>query len=204
MITAILDFWFGQPADDVASLKSKMKRWYSAGPALDPEIIERFGAQTQEAVDGGFVDWESSADGKLALILLLDQFTRSVFRNQPRMYAGDARAQQIALEADSKIGVDWHSERRHFLLMPFLHAENLVLQERAVREMAEHVATAPVALRPVYSMGVEQTHKYRAIIERFGRFPHRNAILGRVSTPEEVEFLRDWAEKQAPTGAKDL
>jgi uncharacterized protein (DUF924 family) len=88
--------------------------------------------------------------------------------------------------------------------MPLLHSENLEHQERAVEQMERLMAAAPEALRPLWAMGIEQTHKFRDVIRRFGRFPHRNAILGRESTPEEVELLRDWQEKGPPSGAKEL
>lgn len=202
---AVLEFWFESPAGDPEMLVRKMKRWYRGGADFDREIETRFGPLIARAVSGELDAWSSDPDGLLALIVMLDQFTRSVYRDTPKMYAGDARAQRLALEAlDRGIGHDWNTERRNFLLMPLVHAEDLALQERAVVEVAAVVAKAPAQLHEIFSMGIEQSRKYRDVIARFGRFPHRNAILGRESTPEEIEFLRDWAEKQPPSAARGM
>ena len=174
-------------------------RWYQGGPELDREIRERFSGAVEAALAGELAAWSRDIGGRVALLLLLDQFTRSIYRDTARAYAGDAEAQRLALEAfdrglDEGIDHEWHN----FLIMPLVHAESVALQERAVAEMERLHSAAPEALRHVYDMGLEQAHKYQEIIARFGRFPHRNAVLGRASTPEETEFLRDWASKAAP------
>jgi len=131
--------------------------------------------------------------------LLLDQMTRSLYRNDPRSYAGDAQAQALSAEAFDR---DMHRELDFpecmFLAMPMAHAEDVALQERAARLATELAADAPPEYRVMSAMAVEQTAKYFGIIRRFGRFPHRNTILGRASTPEEIEFLKTWAEEQPP------
>jgi uncharacterized protein (DUF924 family) len=199
----ILSFWLEEPAQDADALKQQMRRWYMGGAELDAEIDRRFGADVREAVAGGKTEWEAAIRDRLALVILLDQFTRSVFRDKPEMYGGDARAQELALDAFDR-GLDRplaHVERM-FLMMPLLHAEDLAMQERSVELMAKNVADSPEALRPIFGMGIEQSKKYRDIIGRFGRFPHRNAILGRESTEAELELLRDWKDRAPPSGMK--
>ena len=200
----VLEFWFeAAPAADAAALRQKMQRWYMGGPTLDAEIRERFGADVDRAVKGELADWASTPRGRLALVLLLDQFTRNVYRETAQAYAGDAQAQAIATEAfDQGLDRELDLEMRQFLMMPLVHAEDLPLQERACELMTKLVDEAPEELRPIFGMGVEQTRKYRDVISRFGRFPHRNGVFGRKTTPEEKAFLKDWADKMPPSGAR--
>jgi uncharacterized protein (DUF924 family) len=170
-----------------------MSRWFREGSKLDPIIRERFGALTERALEGGLTEWEQTLEGRVALIIVLDQFTRHVFRNQPRMYAGDARAQRLSRELfesgeGRKLRLDW----RHFSMMPMLHAEDLALQARSVEETDAIFAAAPEALKRFYAMGLEQSRKYLDVITRFGRFPHRNEILGRTTTDEEKKFMETF------------
>ncbi len=204
-IDDVLVFWFGEPASDAAALGVKMRRWYQGGPELDRAIQDRFGALVAQAVAGELDGWAETTRGRLALIILLDQLTRSVYRDDPRMYEGDARAQRLAVEAlDRGLERELPTEERSFLIMPLLHAEDLALQERVVAEMERLIAAAETWQRPIFSMGQEQARKYRDVIARFGRFPHRNAILGRASTPEEQTFLQDWKQKQPPSTFKQV
>lgn len=205
MIEDVLAFWFGPPAASTEEFGRKIKRWYMGGPALDAEIRERFGALVEQALAGELDGWAQTIEGRLALILLLDQFTRSIYRNDPKTYAGDAKAQVLAVEAlDKGLDKQLPVEQRNFLLMPLAHAESVALQERSVAEMDRLYADAADWQKKILEMGVEQTHKYRDLITRFGRFPHRNALLGRTSTREETAFLVDWDAKMRPGGAKDL
>ena len=195
----VLAFWFGAPATTAAELGQKMKRWYQGGPEVDRQIGELFLDDTERALLGEHDAWARDVHGRVALVILLDQFPRSLWRDQPKAYAGDSEAQRFATESfDKHLDAQLTIDERNFMIMPLLHAENLALQERAIGLMDRLVADAPAELRPVYSMGIEQSRKYRDIIARYGRFPHRNAILGRESTPDEVEFLRTWKEKMAP------
>jgi uncharacterized protein (DUF924 family) len=205
MIEDVLEFWFGAPATTTDEFKRKMRRWFMGGPAVDAQIRERFGVQVERALAGELDDWARTTRGRLALILLLDQFTRSIYRDSPRAYAGDAKAQALAVEAlDNGSDREMSVEERSFLSMPLAHSENLALQERNVAVVNALVADAAEFQRPVLAMATEQSRKYRDLIARFGRFPHRNAILGRTSTPEEEAFLVDWSAKMPPSGAKDL
>ncbi|MCA1828848.1 MAG: DUF924 domain-containing protein [Myxococcales bacterium] len=178
-------FWFGpQPATEPSLLRAKMQRWYEAGPAFDDQIRKKFGADVERALAGELDSWAATPSSRVSLIVVLDQFTRNIFRGTPRAFEGDKRAQHLAIEALESVLLYNHEERQ-FLIMPLLHAEDLALQEMSVHEMEAHVEAAPEPLRAIYAEGLDRARQYRDTIARFGRFPHRNAILGRPSTPEE-------------------
>jgi uncharacterized protein (DUF924 family) len=194
----ILDYWFGSvPLTDPALLSQQMKRWYQGGEQVGREIRERFGADVERALGGECDDWAAEPRSRLALILLLDQFTRSLFPGTPRAFAGDPSAQRLAREA---LDLGWQralpAEQRLFYVMPLMHAESVELLERCIAELRQLIADCPEALRPIYAVGVSQAEKYRDVIARFGRFPHRNLALGRPASNEELQFLESW--QQAP------
>ena len=200
----VLAFWFEEPARTDEDHRRKIKRWFNGGPAMDEVIRERFGREVELALEGKLDDWADTAAGTMALVLLLDQFTRGIYRDTARAFAGDARAQASAARAfdnGTDRELDW--PEKMFLAMPFLHAENDALQSRAVATMERLQQEAPAEHKMMFAGAVEQARKYQDIIRRFGRFPHRNGFLGRESTPEEVEFLKDWATKAAPSTVKD-
>jgi uncharacterized protein (DUF924 family) len=201
----VLTFWFGEPAQDPAALKTKLAKWFRGGPTLDAEIHAKFGDDVLAALDGKRDAWLEHPKGWLALLVVLDQFTRNVFRGDLRTHAGDTRAAELALAGlDSGKTQALSLEERHFALMPLLHSENLAQQARYGEEIRQLVVAAPEALRFFYALGIEQSDKYIDIVRRFGRFPHRNALLGRTSTPEEEAFLVDWDKKRSPSGAAAL
>jgi uncharacterized protein (DUF924 family) len=205
MIDEVLEFWFGAPSTTSDEYLQKVKRWYMGGPALDEEIRDKFAGLVERALAGELDGWTQTIRGRLALVLLLDQFTRSIYRNDAKTYAGDAKAQALAAEAfDGGLDRELSAVERNFLVMPFLHAENLALQERAVTILDDIAASAPEHMKEGVKMGQEQSRKYRDLIAKFGRFPHRNAILGRENTPEEKAFLVDWEAKMRPSGASKL
>jgi uncharacterized protein (DUF924 family) len=180
-----------------------MRRWFEGGAELDAEINARFGATVDAAMAGALDAWQGTPRGRLALILLLDQLTRNRYRGTARMYAGDAKAQAIALAGlDAGEAAYLSAAERVFLITPLHHAENLALQRRARQETMALVAAAEGPWLELTDAPLEQTNKYNDVIERFGRFPHRNAILGRDNTPEEEEFLVGWAERMPPQGIK--
>lgn len=201
---SVLDFWFGEPAEADAGLMAKIRRWFVGGPGMDREVTERFGPTVEAALDGALDAWATTARGRLALVIVLDQFTRNVYRGDPRTYAGDSRAQRLALEAfDQGLDRGLSYVERLFLSMPLLHSEDLGLHGRLGEIVREGSASAPPEYRVMAAMNVEQAEKYASIIARFGRFPHRNAILGRETTPEEASFLVDWAENARPKGMRE-
>lgn len=179
----ILRFWFGEIGADGRVADEVSKRWWKKDPELDAEIGRRFGPAMDRAARGELREWEASAHGRLALIVLLDQWSRNVFRDTPRAFAQDAEARRICLE-----GIDTGADRellpieRSMFYMPLMHAEDRALQRRAV-ELFEALA------REGGPDSVSFAVRHREIVERFGRFPHRNRILGRESTDEELEFL---------------
>ncbi len=201
----VLTFWFGEPAKDAEELKTKLRRWFGGGPALDAEIKQKFGAEIDAAVEGKLDAWLAEPKGWLGLLILLDQFTRNAYRGDPKTHAGDARAVKLTLDAlESGRLHALPIQERHFALMPLLHAEDVACQARYREEFAKFMRDVPEPLRPFYAGGIEQGEKYGDVIRRFGRFPHRNALLGRKSTPEEEAFMKDWLEKAPPKISRDL
>lgn len=167
----ILRFWF----DEI-----EPAQWWKADPAFDTLVRTRFGATLQAAAAGELHGWRARPEGRLAEVIVLDQFSRHIHRGTPAAFAADRMALALAQEAvagghDQALPVP----RRAFLYMPYMHSES-----RAIHAIAERLFSTP---------GLEKNHesglRHRAIIERFGRYPHRNAILGRESTPEELAFL---------------
>ena len=179
----ILDFWFG-PAGS-AEFGAQRKAWFKKDPAFDRTIADRFGATIEQALRGELDAWAATAPGALARILLLDQFTRNVFRGEKRAFAGDAQALAGASAmVGSRLDEQLPPFMRAFVYMPFEHAEGMAMQDEAVRLFTRLDAAAP-ELRHM----LDYAHRHRAVIERFGRFPSRNASLGRQSTAEEIAHL---------------
>lgn len=189
----VLDFWFtpdpGQPADAMRTA------WFKKDDGFDAEIGRRFGALIDQAVAGGLQEWDQQAPaGTLARILLLDQFTRNVYRGTPQAFAGDAQA-LAAAQALVASGQDLSLPplQRSFVYLPYEHAEDLAQQDLAValytRLAGDHTVAASTELAKGIAGMLDYAHKHHEVIARFGRFPHRNEILDRPSTPEEQEYL---------------
>ena len=178
----ILAFWFGsgKPGSDPAS------RWFGKDPSFDAEIRARYGNAIEAALAGAHEARSGTPRGALARILLLDQFTRNVFRDTPRAFAGDALALAIAGRAvDAGFDRSLGPFERWFLYLPFEHAEDAGAQDRSL-------ALFGALARETGQRGpLEWAEKHAAIIRRFGRYPHRNAVLGRASTAAEIAFLRE-------------
>jgi uncharacterized protein (DUF924 family) len=175
----VLRFWFGDSAGARAE-------WFRKDAAFDDAIRQRFGDAVEAALGGGYEGWRGEPRGALALTILLDQFTRNIFRDTPRMFAGDARALAVAAAVvDAGRDRELGRYERQFLYLPFEHAEDLAAQERSL-ELFGRLAHEEGLPDPL-----GWAEKHAAIVRRFGRYPHRNAILGRLSTPEELAFLRE-------------
>lgn len=190
--TDILNFWLadglalGWPSEDMN------RRWFLGGATLDADIKSRFGHAVQAALQGELAPWEASLHSRLALVILLDQFSRNVFRGTARAFDGDAHARQLTLStlaAHEDLKLPWVG--RVFLYMPLMHAEDLALQEKCVDCFSQLVADAPAALKPKLQGNLDFAIEHQGIIARFGRFPYRNAVMGRTSSAEEKNFLRD-------------
>jgi uncharacterized protein (DUF924 family) len=186
----VIEYWLGAPALDEPSLTAKIRRWFSGGKAVDDEIRARFGDLVPRAVAGGLDDWGETPRGRRALIIVLDQFTRNLARNTAAAYAGDAKAVRLAVEAlDRNDHIGLNFEELLFLTTPLEHAENLAFHDRSLAVLEKFVRRAPPEWVPIYDRVLAHPRGHREQIARFGRFPHRNAILGRASTPEEQAFL---------------
>jgi uncharacterized protein (DUF924 family) len=167
----VLDFW----------REAGPSRWFRKDDAFDAEFRKRFARAHQAAMRGDFDFWAHSADGALALLILLDQFPRNAFRGSARMFESDAKARGVARAAiDAGFDNDFEPELRNFFYLPLMHSEDLADQDRAV-ELARGLGGEPLRFALMH----------RGIIEKFGRFPHRNEMLGRTTTPEEQKFLAD-------------
>jgi len=168
----LLDFWF---------VEAGPKQWFRKDTAFDRALADRFGALHQRACRCELYPWRSSGGGTLAEILLLDQFSRHIYRDRPQAFAQDSLAlilaqHLVARNADK----DLPPEQRAFVYMPYMHSESPVIHQEALRLFDQ----------PGLERNLHHERRHWAIIERFGRYPHRNEILGRKSTEEELEFLR--------------
>jgi uncharacterized protein (DUF924 family) len=174
----ILAFWFGEKPHQ------SRDAWFRKDDAFDREIRERFAAALAAGIAGAFGEWCTSAAGSLARVVLLDQLPRNAFRGTREQFAGDPGALATAIDAIDR-GFDraLDAHERSFLYMPFEHSERLDMQDRSVALFTALAADTGVAAHLVWA------EKHRDIVRRFGRFPHRNAVLGRASTAEELAFL---------------
>jgi uncharacterized protein (DUF924 family) len=192
---AVLTYWFGDerdPIDSVAALERRGAMWFYGGADIDREIAGRFGGDLERARRGDLDNWAEVPRDRLALIVLLDQFSRNVFRGTPLAFAQDPQAQRLAvggLDAGQEQGLALHE--RMFFASPLSHAEDKGLQERGLACAESLVAEAPTAVRPFYERGCEMARKHHDVVARFGRFPTRNAALGRAPTPEEITYLEE-------------
>jgi uncharacterized protein (DUF924 family) len=169
------------PADIIAFWREAgPKKWFYKDTAFDETIRERFGALQEAAASGRKDAWAETPDGALALLLLLDQFSRNLHRNSPRMYAQDEKASELAKRAvEAQMDQAVEPQFRRFFGLPFMHSESLENQRRSV--LLAHAYGDPETLK--------YARHHAGIIRRFGRFPHRNAILGRHTTPAEQAFI---------------
>ena len=182
---AVLDFWFGATGSSECGTQRAL--WFRKSDATDRSIARHFGRLIERALRGELAGWAAQPRGALAQIIVLDQFTRNVFRATPRAFAGDARALAAASTmVQAKHDAALPPVQRSFVYLPFEHAEDLGLQDEAVRHFTRLAAMAP----ELQGM-LAYARKHRAVIERFGRFPHRNAILGRTSSAQELAFLQE-------------
>jgi uncharacterized protein (DUF924 family) len=188
----VLDFWFGTCGADGSLDPAKQKMWFGDGRQHDEAIRQRFGAVHARASRGELdTGWPESPEGRTALILLLDQFSRHIHRDSPAAFARDPAARRLVVSGlDQEVDRRLIPAQRAFFYMPLEHAEDLELQRLAVRCFDGLARTVAEPHRKEYERFLDYAQRHLDIIERFGRFPHRNRILGRSSTPVEVEFLK--------------
>lgn len=188
----ILGFWFGPAPGDPAAIALKQPLWWRSDPALDDELRERFLDAWTAAARGDLDAWESEPRGALALVILLDQLSRNLRRGRPEAFAQDERARAIALAVlDRGEDRELFPPERQFLYLPFEHSENLDDQRRSVELFTRLVTDAGPDWRALTEDALHWARVHLDIIQRFGRFPHRNHVLGRPPTAEEERWLRD-------------
>ncbi len=186
----VLAFWLGAYPLDEAAMQRVKPQWFTKSEAFDAELRARFGATIEAALAGQLDSWADTAEGRLALLIVLDQFTRNSFRGQPKSFAGDARAlavaqQGIALGHDRQVP----PVARIFCYLPLEHAEDATLQAQSVALFQRLADEAAPEQHAFFAGTLDYARKHEDVIRQFGRFPHRNAILGRESTAEEKDYL---------------
>jgi uncharacterized protein (DUF924 family) len=186
----VLEFWFGDALASSENLNARVELWFSKNEEFDREIQRRFGSLPEQAARREMDEWRGHAASALALTLVLDQFPRNLFRNHARAFAFDPAAREVALSAIAR-GFDQtlHPLQAVFFYLPLEHAEDIELQEKGVQLFGPLIARAPEELRPMLENFASYARRHRDLIRMFGRFPHRNKILGRPSTPAEVAYL---------------
>lgn len=188
----IVQFWFGDSDDDATVASHCAGLWWSKNPELDRSIRERFEPAVQAVAAGELDHWRASSEGWLALIILTDQFPRNIYRGTPDAFRYDPIARQLCEEglaaaADQQL----RPIQRVFFYLPLEHSENRAHQARSVALFRELAASAPAGAQAVFDRFQDFARRHKAVVDRFGRFPHRNEILGRPSTQEEIAFLRE-------------
>ncbi len=186
----IVAFWLGPSPRDCRAAKMASRRWYAADDQLDRDVRRMFGKAIERARAGALSGWQETAEGALALMILLDQFTRNAYRDTAAAFSGDALAREVAARALDK-GFDraLPIPGRLLLYHPFEHSEDPADQQRSVALFAGLAAQSPSEWREYIESFLRYARAHQEVIDRFGRFPHRNVALGRESTPAEREWL---------------
>jgi len=198
---AVLEFWFGSEPLTPASFQAQMPTWFggdepAARAARDATITAQFGTLAARAAAGALESWADSPRQRLALILLLDQFPRHIHRGTPRAFASDDRAAALTLDGMQKAAdATLDPPRRVFFYMPLQHSETLEVHDESVAAYRRLLQESPAAWREPLAGTLDYARRHREIIARFGRFPHRNAVLERTPTPEESAWLESGGER---------
>ncbi len=180
----VLDFWFGAPGS--AEFGQARALWFRKDSDFDATIAQTFGPTVEAALAGQLRDWDAAPHASLARLIVLDQFTRNMFRDTPKAFAGDALALPAAsVMVERGFDAALPPVQRGFVYLPFEHAEDLAQQQRCVA-LYTALAEQDTSMQSMLDYAI----RHRDVIQRFGRFPHRNNILGRPSTSEELEFLK--------------
>lgn len=185
----VLEYWLGDASLNPANATKRKKLWYRSNSEVDDEIREKFAALYTSAVNGELNHWQANTEGSLALVILLDQFSRHLFRGKPEAFQQDDQALSIAEACPDPTTLPLIS--RAFLLHPFEHSERLEVQERSLQAFKQLSTDANPPWQPMMAEFYRHAKEHYDIVARFGRFPHRNAILGRQSTKEELDFLKE-------------
>jgi len=192
----VLDFWFADAATGPEAIARRNAVWFQGGAPFDDECRKHFGAALEAATDGELDHWLESPRARLALIVVLDQFSRNIYRGTAAAYGQDARALAACRE-----GIEQGHDRqlapieRSFFYLPMEHAEDREVQALSVQQFEGLAREAPEELREPLLANARYARHHREIVERFGRFPHRNAVLGRAGTADEDAYLADDAPR---------
>ena len=191
----ILKFWFDDLNDQSKLEKNPIvKKWFAGGKDFDDEIKRKFETDLQKAFRGELSDWEQGPKGRLALVILFDQFSRNIYRRSPQMFACDAMALNLTLRTiHKKIDRELQLVERAFLYMPLQHSEDIEMQKMSLTyfEKLVHLSKTKSPINTAYyEHSFSYAKRHHDIVADFGRFPHRNSILQRESTPEETDFLK--------------
>ena len=187
---ALLDWWFGQGTSATEIAGDKQRLWFGYRAEQDDEARQCFGGLVEQALNGELQDWAELPEGWLALVLLLDQLPRMIHRHTPRAFAGDERAQQLVRDGMAHGGDMLLAPiQRVFIYLVLEHAENLAVQDLAVAHFSALRDIADEHEQALFTDFLTYAERHREVISRFGRFPHRNAILGRESSDSERSFL---------------
>jgi uncharacterized protein (DUF924 family) len=186
----VLAFWLEPKPKNEAECEAKRILWFAGGPEIDREIRHGFQDLTEAARRGELDAWNDEPRRAFALMILLDQFSRNLYRGSPEAFAADAQALAIAKRLTEPLASErFDAIEQLFLALPFCHAEALTEQKRAVALVQRAAVAARPEWKKLLTESVDFNRKHLDVIARFGRFPHRNAVLGRPSTPEELEYL---------------
>jgi uncharacterized protein (DUF924 family) len=191
-IENVLDFWFGELNELGCSSPEHRKRWWTKSDAFDEAIKSHFLREYEAVVAGERESWRNTARGTLAYIILLDQFSRNMFRGTPEMFTADELAREACREGlDAGFDAELEFDERVFFCLSLEHSESMDDHERCLEIFHDLLSSAPEPLEADAKNYLDFAKAHKAIVERFGRYPHRNATLGRASTPEEIEFLEE-------------
>ncbi|HLJ38904.1 MAG TPA: DUF924 family protein [Steroidobacteraceae bacterium] len=193
---AVREFWFGEGPATAEALAGRARLWFGSDASQDEEIRQRFGALYERAAAGELASWGDGPRRRLSLILVLDQFPRNMFRGSARAFATDSQALALALSGmQSAADGALDPVERLFFYMPLQHAESREAQDESLAAYRRLLAEAPPPARDLCAQALSSAETHRAIIERFGRFPHRNRALGRPSSAEEERWLEENGER---------
>jgi len=189
-IDAVLDFWFKEQELSAPRIDRRMDIWFSEDPVFDHEIEKEFASEVAKASKGQLNHWASKPRGRLALIILIDQFRRNIYRNTAKAFSKDQLALKLCVQGAMEKGDRALTPiQKVFFYMPLQHAESRKVQAKSVELYSRLAETVSPTLRETFMTVVQFAELHKDIIDRFGRFPHRNELLDRENTPEEDEYL---------------
>ncbi len=200
----VLRVWFGDDLETPEVVDDRSRLWFASEPKFDELIQQQFGTMPERAHRGEFLGWTAVARSTLALVLVLDQFPRNLYRNTAKSFAFDAEALNVSREAlVREVDSQLHPLEAAFIYLPFEHAEDRAVQAESVSLFRSLIDRAPPRLFDRFEAFAGYAERHQKVIEKFGRFPHRNAALGRVSTAAELEYLELGGETFSETEGAD-